>query len=65
MSAAPLIGLPLAAGLRGVVVSLVRLRPQWIPYFLCFVAYNYVALIGVVARALGGGSRGAPAGAGT
>lgn len=40
-----LAGMPLAAGVRGVALSLIRLEPQWIPYFVCFVAYNYDALI--------------------
>jgi glycosyltransferase involved in cell wall biosynthesis len=40
-----LLGLPLAAGARGVLLSLARLQPQWIPYFLCFTAYNYAGLM--------------------
>src|SRR6266705_2309308 len=30
---APLLALPAAAAARGIVLSLVRLRPQWIPYY--------------------------------
>lgn len=59
--AAPLLGLPLAAGLRGIGLCVIRLRPRWIPYFLCFVAYNYVALLGVLARSLRRTLRGAAA----
>jgi len=44
-----LLALPLAAGLRGVLLSLARLQPQWIPYFFCFTAYNYVGLAREVA----------------
>jgi glycosyltransferase involved in cell wall biosynthesis len=40
-----LLGLPLAAGVRGILLSLARLQPQWIPYFVCFTAYNYVGLV--------------------
>lgn len=43
--AIPLVGLPLAAALRGIIVSLVRLEPRWIPYFLCFLAYNYAGML--------------------
>jgi glycosyltransferase involved in cell wall biosynthesis len=40
-----LVGLPLAACLRGIVLSIARLRPQWVPYFVCFLAGNYVGLV--------------------
>src|SRR3712207_6582383 len=36
------LALPIAAGLRGIVLSLLRLRPQWIPYYVCFIVFNYV-----------------------
>jgi len=49
-----LLGLPLAAGLRGTLLSLARLQPQWIPYFLCFTAFNYVGLVRELAA---GGSK--------
>ena len=39
-----LLGLPLAAGVRGMALSLLRLQPQWIPYFALFVVFNYVAI---------------------
>ncbi len=41
---ARLLGLPAAAAARGVVISLLRLQPQWIPYYLCFAAGNYAAM---------------------
>jgi glycosyltransferase involved in cell wall biosynthesis len=36
--------LPAAACARGVLLSLVRLQPRWVPYFLCYTAYNYVGM---------------------
>ncbi|SFP13124.1 Glycosyl transferase family 2 [Geodermatophilus dictyosporus] len=42
--AAVLLGLPAAAAVRGIVLSLVRLSPQWIPYYLVFAVYNYLAM---------------------
>jgi len=40
-----LVGLPLAACLRGTALSLARRQPQWIPYFLCYFAYNYIGIV--------------------
>jgi glycosyltransferase involved in cell wall biosynthesis len=40
----PLLALPGAAAIRGLVLSVVRLRPQWIPYYLCFGFCNYSAM---------------------
>lgn len=37
--------LPLAAALRGCALSLVRLQPQWIGYYLCFCVFNYVGMV--------------------
>jgi len=42
--ATALLALPAAAALRGAVVSLRRLQPQWVPYFVCYLVYNYVGL---------------------
>jgi glycosyltransferase involved in cell wall biosynthesis len=39
-----LLGLPLAACLRGTALSLAHRQPQWIPYYLCYVVYNYVGM---------------------
>ncbi|MEA2218602.1 MAG: hypothetical protein QOJ35_1228 [Solirubrobacteraceae bacterium] len=36
--------LPLAAGVRGIVLSLVRLQPQWVPYFVCYCVFNYAGM---------------------
>lgn len=48
--AARLIALPAAAMVRGVGLSLLRLKPQWIPYYLFFAAGNYAAMAGWFAR---------------
>jgi glycosyltransferase involved in cell wall biosynthesis len=36
--------LPLAAGARGIAMSIVRLQPQWVPYFVCYCVFNYVGM---------------------
>jgi glycosyltransferase involved in cell wall biosynthesis len=48
--AAPLLGLPFAAGARGVALSLMRREPQWIPYYATFVAYNWIGMTRQLAR---------------
>jgi glycosyltransferase involved in cell wall biosynthesis len=40
----PLLGLPLAAGLRGLVLSAFRREPRWIPYYVCFTIFNYAGM---------------------
>jgi glycosyltransferase involved in cell wall biosynthesis len=40
----PLLGLPLAAGLRGLVLSTLRREPRWIPYYVCFTVFNYAGM---------------------
>jgi glycosyltransferase involved in cell wall biosynthesis len=47
---ARLLALPAGAMVRGVGLSLVRLKPQWIPYYLFFAAGNYAAMVGWFAR---------------
>lgn len=47
---ARLIALPAAAMVRGVGLSLLRLKPQWIPYYLFFAAGNYAAMASWFAR---------------
>jgi O-antigen/teichoic acid export membrane protein len=58
---APLLALPAAAAVRGIMLSLARLRPQWIPYYVCFALFNYLAMVseltGPVPRATGGDGR--------
>jgi len=46
-----LLALPLAAGLRGAALSLARRQPGWLPYYACFVLFNYVGLLREVAGA--------------
>jgi hypothetical protein len=50
IEAARLLFLPLAAGLRGIGLSLLRLQPQWIPYYGAFTIFNYAAMLGELAR---------------
>lgn len=38
------LALPLAAGLRGIALSLSRLQPQWVPYYACYCVFNYVGI---------------------
>lgn len=47
---ARLLLLPLAAGVRGIGLSVVRLTPRWIPYYVAFTVFNYTAMIGELAR---------------
>lgn len=42
--------LPGAAALRGIVLSLVRRAPRWIPYYVCYGAFNYTAMVGELLR---------------
>jgi glycosyltransferase involved in cell wall biosynthesis len=48
-----LIGLPAAAAIRGIGLSMVRLEPQWIPYYLVYAVYNYLAMGRELARQTG------------
>jgi glycosyltransferase involved in cell wall biosynthesis len=43
--AAPLLLLPLAAGVRGSVLSVVRRRPEFVPYYVLFVVFNQVGML--------------------
>jgi glycosyltransferase involved in cell wall biosynthesis len=40
-----LVGLPAAAAARGMALSLARGEPRWLPYYACYCAYNYRALL--------------------
>lgn len=42
--AAGLLALPALAAARGIGLSLVRLQPQWIPYYACYLVFNYVGM---------------------
>jgi glycosyltransferase involved in cell wall biosynthesis len=62
MRAKLLFALPLAAGMRGAILSLLRGQPRWLPYYGCFVVFNYLGLIReVTQRARGSKSRAAGA----
>jgi O-antigen/teichoic acid export membrane protein/glycosyltransferase involved in cell wall biosynthesis len=50
----PLLALPAAAAVRGICLSLAKLRPQWIPYYVCFALFNYLAMAGELAQAVSG-----------
>ena len=39
-----LLALPLAAAARGIGLTLLRLEPIWVPYYVCFVLFNYIGL---------------------
>jgi glycosyltransferase involved in cell wall biosynthesis len=39
-----LLGLPLAAGIRGALLTVLRAQPQWLPYYALFAVFNYVGI---------------------
>jgi len=41
----PLLGIPAAGAVRGTLMSLIRLQPGWIPYYLGYFVYNYVSIV--------------------
>jgi glycosyltransferase involved in cell wall biosynthesis len=45
-----LLMLPLAAAVRGIGLTLVQRRPVWVPYYLCFLVFNYVGLVQAAMR---------------
>lgn len=47
---ARLLLLPAAAGARGVLLSLLRGRPRWIPYYYAFAFFNTTAMLGELTR---------------
>ena len=53
LGGARLLLLPAAAGARGVVLSLARRQPRWIPYYIAFTTLNYAAMIGQLLRPRG------------
>jgi glycosyltransferase involved in cell wall biosynthesis len=46
LGGARLLLLPAAAGARGVILSLARRKPRWIPYYIAFAVFNYTAMVG-------------------
>jgi glycosyltransferase involved in cell wall biosynthesis len=49
-SGARLLLLPLAAGMRGIVLTTLRGAPKWIPYYLAFVLFNYVGMAAILLK---------------
>jgi glycosyltransferase involved in cell wall biosynthesis len=47
-----LVAVPAGGAVRGVVLSLLRREPGWIPYYACFLLFNYVGLVGELTDAL-------------
>lgn len=47
---ARLLALPAAAGARGIVLSILRGQPRWIPYYYAFAFFNTTAMIGELLR---------------
>jgi glycosyltransferase involved in cell wall biosynthesis len=47
---ARLLLLPAAAGARGVIISVLRGQPRWIPYYYTFAFFNTTALLGELFR---------------
>jgi len=39
-----LLGLPAAAAVRGIALSLARRQPRWVPYYVVYALYNYLAI---------------------
>jgi len=50
LKGAVLLGMPLAGGLRGIGLSLVRRQPKWVPYYVCYAFFNYTAMFGELLR---------------
>jgi glycosyltransferase involved in cell wall biosynthesis len=40
-----LLGLPFAACGRGILLSLARVQLTWIPYYICYMIFNYVGIL--------------------
>jgi glycosyltransferase involved in cell wall biosynthesis len=48
-----LLALPALAGARGTLLSLLRRRTKWIPYYVLYSFYNYVGLLGGLHEGVG------------
>ena len=55
LRALPLLGLPMAAAVRGIALSLVHREPEWVPYYVTFGAFNWYAMARQLLRRLRGG----------
>lgn len=40
----PVLALPLAAAVRGLLLSIGRLQLQWVPYYGCYLVFNYAGM---------------------
>jgi glycosyltransferase involved in cell wall biosynthesis len=56
-----LLALPLAAGVRGIALSLAGGRPRWIRYYAAYSLYNYAGMLGAFREALARGPSSNPA----
>jgi glycosyltransferase involved in cell wall biosynthesis len=45
-----LLALPLAAAVRGIGLTVARLEPIWVPYYVCFLVFNYIGLVQAAMR---------------
>ena len=46
IGAVPVLLLPLAAAIRGVLLSICRLQLRWVPYYACYLIFNYAGMVG-------------------
>lgn len=44
------LALPLAATVRGVALSIGKLQPHWLPYYVCYGVFNYVGMAQQLSR---------------
>lgn len=49
--------LPLAAGARGLILSIGKREPRWIPYYVLFTVFNYIGIVKELATLRTSGSR--------
>jgi glycosyltransferase involved in cell wall biosynthesis len=47
-----LLGLPLAGAVRGILLSLLRREPKWLPYWLSYAVGNYIGMLSVFGQRL-------------
>jgi glycosyltransferase involved in cell wall biosynthesis len=45
-----LLALPLAAAVRGIGLTFARLEPIWVPYYVCFLVFNYIGIVKAAMR---------------
>jgi glycosyltransferase involved in cell wall biosynthesis len=42
----PVLLVPFAAAVRGVLLSICRLQLRWVPYYACYLIFNYAGMVG-------------------